>query len=170
MGYNDEDWDHCARFGSDRARRSAAIGHCAAGGCQQIHQPRSNMRLDHWAEGRPQNFCHWCAADLPARRAQAVAWSAGPRARMDFARMGKCAERSRARPDGNARSRRLGSQKVPAGSVAAGRKTFLGRSLAAIDRPGVPQSRSRPRVVLRIAAQRPDAPRHWWRGNQDCNF
>ena len=78
---------------------------------------------------------------------QAVARSARRRARMDFVRMGKRAERSRTRPDVNARSRRLVRQKVPVGCVAAGRETFLERSLAAIDRPRVSQSRSRPRVV-----------------------
>ena len=62
--------------------------------------------------------------------------------------------------DVNARPRRLGGQEVPAGCVAGGRKTFLERSLAAIDRPGISQSRSRPRIILRTVAQRFDAPRH----------
>ena len=66
----------------------------------------------------------------------------GGRSTMDFARMGKCSERSRARCDGDARSRRLGGEEISAQRVAGRRETFLERSVAAIDRSRISQCRS----------------------------
>ncbi|PYJ70596.1 MAG: hypothetical protein DME76_04955 [Verrucomicrobia bacterium] len=77
MGHSDEDRDHVARSGFDRARGSATARDSATGGRQQVNQPRSNLRLDHRTDGWPQNLCHRCSANLSACRQQAAPRRAG---------------------------------------------------------------------------------------------
>src|SRR5881398_1527876 len=56
MGHGHENRDYVAYSRSDRARRSTAIGDRATCRCEQIDQPRSNLRLDHRTKGRPEDL------------------------------------------------------------------------------------------------------------------
>src|SRR5438067_4686712 len=86
------------------------------------------------------------------------------------ARMGESPQRSSTRCNLDCRSRGLDGEEISSLFVSRRGKIVVERSVAAIDRPRVPQHSAGPGIVLRAPAARLDAYADQRKGNQRCDF